>query len=50
MKKKKNQLSLSRPLPKTSNDRSGLWRDGIVIDTTDEVFSGGICLDFSKIK
>lgn len=47
-KKNKNHSSPSYEYP---HKDSGLLvsKEGIVIDTTDEAFSGGICLDLTKL-
>lgn len=36
--------------PGQNNISQVLLVDGVVIDTTDEIFAGGIILDFSKYK
>ncbi|MDA3803158.1 MAG: hypothetical protein PF488_04715 [Patescibacteria group bacterium] len=35
--------------PKKSIKKPVIKDNGVVIDTTDEAFSGGICLDLGKI-
>ena len=53
-KPKKNQVSLSTAM-KNKKKSSGLWRNsiieenGIVIDTTDDAFNGGICINLPKL-
>lgn len=46
---KKNKI-LS-PTAHNKKKNGGLWvaKNGIVIDLTDEAFSGGICLDLPKL-
>ncbi len=46
---KKNKI-LS-PTAHNKKKSGGLWvaKDGIVIDTTDEAFNGGVCLNLTKL-
>lgn len=51
MNKTKKNKTLSFPSNEYPHNASGLLveKNGIVIDTTDDAFNGGVCLDLPKL-